>query len=83
MSPTMKRVALCTGAGSPKGIGAGILTFLAKLDYRVIVSDLGEHSTDESNGEITAAMQSVVDSITELGAQCIAIPCDVRGRRDC
>ncbi|MFT6287210.1 MAG: meso-butanediol dehydrogenase/(S,S)-butanediol dehydrogenase/diacetyl reductase [Alcanivorax sp.] len=81
MTSTTKRVALCTGAGSEKGIGAGILTFLAKLDYRVIVSDLGDDNNEESNGTNTAAMQSVVDSIVGLGAECIAIPCDVRDQK--
>lgn len=81
MTPTKKKVALCTGAGSATGIGAGVLTYLAKQGYRVIVSDLGNDSGEQTNGVPTAAMQSVVDSIVGLGGECIAIPCDVRDQK--
>lgn len=72
-----KKVALCTGAGSEKGIGAGILVHLAKLGYRVIVSDIGAGGGPETNGTATESMQAVADGITALGAECALIPCDV------
>lgn len=83
MQTENKKVALCTGAGSERGIGAGILEYLAKQGYRVVVSDIGENIEPEntgpqSNGSATTAMQSVVTTISALGAECIAIPCDVR-----
>lgn len=78
MQTDNKKVALCTGAGSEKGIGAGILEYLAQQGYRVIVSDIGENNSPASNGSPSASMQSVVAKISALGAECIAIPCDVR-----
>ncbi|MFT4769449.1 MAG: NAD(P)-dependent dehydrogenase (short-subunit alcohol dehydrogenase family) [Glaciecola sp.] len=81
MGNISNKVALCTGAGSEKGIGAGILMHLAKQGYRIVVSDLGENSGPDSNGTATQAMQNVVARITALGSECVAIPCDVRDDR--
>jgi|TARA_B110000211_G_scaffold72229_1_gene83754 NAD(P)-dependent dehydrogenase (short-subunit alcohol dehydrogenase family) len=78
MHNVTKKVALCTGSGSAIGIGANILRHLSSQGYRVVVSDLGEHSSPESSGKSTEAMQSVAASITSIGGECIVIPCDVR-----
>tara|TARA_B110000495_G_C22928228_1_gene542525 strand:+ start:75 stop:899 length:825 start_codon:yes stop_codon:yes gene_type:complete len=72
------KVALCTGSGSPIGIGSSILRHLASQGYRVIVSDIGEDSSRQGNGKPTEAMESVAASIRSDGGECIIIPCDVR-----
>ena len=71
-------MALCTGAGSPIGIGAGILSTLAQKGYRVVVSDLGKNLSPGNNGEPSPAMLQVMDSIIADGGVAKAIPCDVR-----
>jgi NAD(P)-dependent dehydrogenase (short-subunit alcohol dehydrogenase family) len=81
MSSSAGKVALCTGAGSIRGIGAGILLALAKKGYRLIVSDLGNNSDSQNNGTATQAMEAVVKNLVAEGAEVRAIPCDVRDEK--
>lgn len=78
MNSSLGKVALCTGAGSTRGIGASILLALAKKGFRIVVSDLGDNRGPKKNGTATQAMEAVVATLVAVGADAIAIPCDVR-----
>lgn len=74
------KVAVCTGAGRPNGLGAEILRRLAREGCRIVVSDLGqpgEHLDSDDIG-VTDEMEAVAAEIREMGVECIAVACDVR-----
>ena len=80
MTQLAGKVAVCTGAGRSKGLGAAILRRLAMSGCRVVVSDIGEPSgllTDNDIGT-SAGMADVGDELRAGGAECIEIACDVR-----
>ncbi|MDH3511762.1 MAG: SDR family oxidoreductase [Gammaproteobacteria bacterium] len=80
MTQLAGKVAVCTGAGRSKGLGAAILRRLAIEGCRVVVSDIGEPSgllTDNDIGT-SAGMADVGDELRAGGAECIEIACDVR-----
>ena len=81
MVSSAKKVAVCTGAGSPVGIGAGILKTLAKKGYRVIVSDVDEDFGSNDSGNVSSSIGEVVKEISALGGEAKAIPCDVRDKK--
>ena len=78
MSAQEKKVVVCTGSGRLHGLGAGILEHFATLGYCLVVSDMGVSSEGESGLASSADMDAVVDHLKSLGADAIAIPCDVR-----
>lgn len=63
------KVVVVTGA--KQGIGRGIALVLAKAGAKVVVTDLDQ-----------SACQQVVDEIKQLGAQALAIKCDVSNRAE-
>lgn len=80
MTQLAGKVAVCTGAGRSKGLGAAILRRLATEGCRVVVSDIGVPSGFLTNDDIgtTAGMTEVGDELRALGAECIEVACDVR-----
>jgi meso-butanediol dehydrogenase/(S,S)-butanediol dehydrogenase/diacetyl reductase len=80
MSELKAKVAICTGSGRHDGLGAAILKRLAQEGCKVVVTDLGTSSGLLSNSDIgaTSEMEAVAASIRDSGAECIAVPCDVR-----
>jgi meso-butanediol dehydrogenase/(S,S)-butanediol dehydrogenase/diacetyl reductase len=80
MSSLQAKVAICTGSGRDKGLGAAILRRLAADGCKIVVTDLGTSSglLSESDIGATKEMEEVADSIRALGAEVITVPCDVR-----
>ena len=81
------KVAVCTGSGRAKGLGAGILLRLAQEGCAVVVSDLGvpkEHMGADHIGttdEMEAVAQGIRDAVP--GAQVATVPCDVTDEDQC
>jgi len=79
MSPDAAKVIICTGSGRARGLGAGILMYLAKLGHKVVVSDLGTDSAGaDAYPAVSDAMREVGRSIEEAGGECELVACDVR-----
>ncbi len=80
MNGLKDKVAICTGAGRLNGLGAGILSRLASEGCKVVVSDLGspDQFLDAENIGATEEMNAVADTLRELGAEVLVVPCDVR-----
>lgn len=80
MSSLKGKVAICTGSGRKDGLGAAILRRLAADGCRIVVSDLGEPSglLSDSDIGVSTGMEEVAEEIRASGAECIAVPCDVR-----
>jgi len=78
------KVAICTGAGRSKGLGAGILKRLAEEGAKVVVSDLGapDKFLDGSDIGATEEMNAVADELRAAGAEVLVVPCDVRKEAD-
>ncbi len=74
------KVVICTGSGRRKGLGAAIVRRLAEEGCRIVVTDLGQATSDLSADNIgaTAEMEAVAAEVRALGAECITVPCDVR-----
>ncbi len=75
------KVAIVTGSGRHKGIGEAIVLRLAAEGCRVVVSDLGQPKGEEFSAEhigTTAEMEEIAEAARRVGAQVIAVPCDVR-----
>jgi NAD(P)-dependent dehydrogenase (short-subunit alcohol dehydrogenase family) len=66
-----KRVAIVTGAGSPRGIGRAIAMVLAKKGADVVVADLDPAGAENVAGEIRA-----------MGRTAMAVPLDVTSQQD-
>lgn len=78
MTKSEGKVVVCTGSGRMGGLGAGILEKFAIQGYRVVVSDLGVSAQNELGLASSNDMLEVVHHLERLGAQVVAIPCDVR-----
>ena len=78
------KVAICTGSGRKKGLGAEILRRLAREGCKLVVTDLGKPAELLAKDDIGATdeMEAVAEEIRALGAECITVPCDVREEAD-
>jgi meso-butanediol dehydrogenase/(S,S)-butanediol dehydrogenase/diacetyl reductase len=74
------RVALCTGAGRPGGLGEAILARLAEAGCRVVVTDVGvaPAGLDPRNLATAADAGRVAAGLRERGAEVLVLPLDVR-----
>ncbi len=74
------KVAICTGSGRTRGLGAAILRRLAAEGCDLVVADLGGPRDVLSAGDIgvTADMEAVAEELRALGARCLVAACDVR-----
>lgn len=75
------KVAIITGSGRPKGIGAAIARRLAREGCRVVISDLGAPAGalfSESHIGQEKDMAAVVNHITQEGGQAMSVACDLR-----
>jgi len=74
------KTVVCTGSGRVKGLGAAIVRRLAAEGCNVVVTDLGEATSDLTADNIgaTAEMEQVAEEVRKAGAECITVPCDVR-----
>lgn len=80
MNSLAGKVAVCTGSGRSKGLGAAILRRLASAGSRVVVTDIGEASGLLTQSDIgaSAGMTEVGVELRAAGAECIEVACDVR-----
>ncbi len=80
MSGPVGRVALCTGAGRPGGLGEAILARLAEAGCRVVVTDVGlaPAGLDPRNLATAADAERVAAGLRERGAEVLVLPLDVR-----
>jgi meso-butanediol dehydrogenase/(S,S)-butanediol dehydrogenase/diacetyl reductase len=78
------KVAVCTGSGRQRGLGAEILRRLAREGCNIVVTDLGNPDKLLDSGDIgaTEEMEAVAAEIRALGAECLIVPCDVRKEDD-
>ncbi|NND53426.1 MAG: SDR family NAD(P)-dependent oxidoreductase, partial [Gammaproteobacteria bacterium] len=67
------KVVICTGSGRSKGLGAAIVRRLAQEGCKIVITDLGEATSDLTADNIgaTAEMEAVANEVRELGAECI------------
>ena len=74
------KVALCTGAGRPEGLGEAILKRLAKEGCQVVVTDLGEPQTHMGSDHIGTSkeMEQVAEEIRTAGGVATTFALDVR-----
>lgn len=74
------KVAVVTGSGRRRGLGAAILRRLAAEGCRVVVSDIGRPGGLLGSGDIGVEeeMLSVAAELRAAGAEVLAVPCDVR-----
>jgi meso-butanediol dehydrogenase/(S,S)-butanediol dehydrogenase/diacetyl reductase len=80
------KAAIVTGSGRKGGIGEAIVKRLAAEGCRVVVSDLGTAKGEEFAAEhigVSAEMLAIADECRTLGAETIAVPCDVRIEAEC
>lgn len=79
------RTVIVTGSGRDAGLGAAILRGFAAEGADCVVSDLGVPADRMGAGDIgtTDAMEAVAQSLRDLGAKAIAVPCDVRSPAAC
>jgi meso-butanediol dehydrogenase/(S,S)-butanediol dehydrogenase/diacetyl reductase len=80
------KAAIVTGSGRRGGIGEAIVRRLASEGCRIAVSDIGAAKGDEFSAEhigASAEMLAIADECRTLGAEVIALPCDVRMETDC
>ena len=80
------KAAIVTGSGRKGGIGEAIVKRLAAEGCRIVVSDLGTAKGEEFAAEhigVDAEMLAIADECRALGAETIAVPCDVRIEAEC
>ncbi len=80
------KTAVITGSGRHGGIGEAIALRLASEGCNIVLSDL-VHATDAAFTQehigATAQLQAIAAACTQLGAQVITVPCDVRSEQHC
>lgn len=74
------KVVVCTGSGRRGGLGEGILKRFAEEGCRLVVTDLGVADTGLGADHIGSSdeMEAVASGLRDMGAEAIAVPCDVR-----
>lgn len=74
------KVVVCTGSGRRGGLGEGILKRFAGEGCRLVVTDLGAADTGLGADHIGSSdeMEAVASGLRDMGAEAIAVPCDVR-----
>lgn len=74
------KVVVCTGSGRRGGLGEGILRRFAGEGCRLVVTDLGVEDAGLGADHIgtTGDMEAVAAGLRDMGAEVIAVPCDVR-----
>ena len=81
MYPELKgKVAVITGSGRSEGLGAAMARRLAAEGCRIVISDIGQSAGPETPPEAIGAsdaMNAMVEEIRGLGAEAIAIACNV------
>lgn len=81
MYPELKgKVAVITGAGRAEGLGAAMARRLAEEGCRIVISDIGQSAGPETPPEAigaSAEMNAMVEEIHGLGAEAVAIACNV------
>lgn len=79
------KTVIVTGSGRDSGLGAAILRRFADEGANCVVSDLGAPQDRMGASDIgtTDAMEAVAATLRALGANAIAVPCDVRRPADC
>ena len=80
------KAAIVTGSGRRGGIGEAIVKRLAAEGCRIVVSDLGAAKGEEFAAEhigASAEMLAIAEECRALGAETIAVPCDVRIEAEC
>jgi meso-butanediol dehydrogenase/(S,S)-butanediol dehydrogenase/diacetyl reductase len=80
VSGPVGKVALCTGAGRPGGLGEAILARLAEAGCRVVVTDVGlaPAGLDPRNLATAADAERVAAGLRKRGAEVLVLPLDVR-----
>ena len=73
------KVAIVTGAGRPRGIGAAIARALAREGARVVVSDIGRVLDDFPDYQVAARdeIEQVREELEKLGAEAAVVHTDV------
>ena len=73
------RVALCTGAGRPGGLGEAILARLAGEGCRVVVTDAGGARSGSDAGNLASSddVARVAEGLRAAGAEVLALALDV------
>ena len=79
-----EKVAIVTGAGRPKGIGAAVARRLAHDGAHVVVSDLCRPPSEMNNagGGTWEALQALANEIETLGVRSLAVKMDVSSKPD-
>ncbi len=81
MYPELKgKVAVITGSGRSAGLGAAMARRLAAEGCRIVISDIGQSAGPETPPEAIGAsdeMNAMVEEIRGLGAEAVAIACNV------
>lgn len=74
------KVVVCTGSGRPGGLGEGILRRFAEEGCKLVVTDLGVGDAGLGTDHIgtTEEMEAVAAGLRDMGAEVIAVPCDIR-----
>lgn len=74
------KVAVITGSGRSTGLGAAMARRLAEEGCRIVVSDIGQSAGPETPPDAIGAtdeMNAMVEEIRALGAEAVAIACNV------
>ncbi len=80
MTGLVGKVALCTGAGRPGGLGEAILARLAREGCRVVVTDVARPPAglDATRLASTDDARQVLQGLRAAGAEALLLPLDVR-----
>lgn len=74
------RVVVMTGSGRSAGLGAAMARRLAEEGCRIVISDIGESAGPETPTDaigVSAEMNALVGELQGLGAEAVAIACNV------